>query len=278
MRLSKTRQRLSHFGEEGRGDMLVLRDVQVSYRGIVTLLKGISLTVAEGQVVALLGANGAGKSLTLYAISGLLYGGLGDFTLSGTIEYDGERIDGKLPEEIVRMGIIQVMEGHRVLDDLTVNDNLLIGAHLCNRRSEVNMRLELAYQYFPELRQLQKRRAGYLSGGEQQMLVIARALMLRPKVMLLDEISLGLAPLVIRRIFEIVKRINAETKACILLAEQNVRAAFSIANFAYVMETGKVVLEGPVEKLKSDERIKQFYLGLSKSGQGIQKAKEDTLR
>lgn len=247
--------------------MLVLNDVDVVYYGGARLLDGVSLRVGNGQAVALLGANGAGKSTTLNAISGLLHSVLGDFTLSGSIEFKGKRINGKLPEEIVRMGIIQVMEGHKVLDDLTVHDNLLIGAHMCGR-SEMITRLDLVYQYFPELRSFQRKRAGYLSGGQQQMLVIARAMMAQPKVMLLDEISLGLAPMLIRRIFEIVKRINAERKMAILISEQNARAALSIADFVYVMGAGKIVLEGLAQNLRTDESIKQLYLGLSESAPG----------
>jgi len=249
-------------------NMLELNNVEVAYFGKIPLLRGISLKVDDGQIVAILGGNGAGKSITLKAVSGLIHNELDHFTFSGSIEYDGHQIHNKLPEVIVRMGIIQVMEGHKVLDDLTVNDNLLIGAHTCSGKKEVRKRLDLVHGYFPELMELQQKRAGYLSGGEQQMLVIARAMMTRPKIMLLDEISFGLAPLLIRRIFEIVKRINFESRTSILLAEQNVKAAFSICHFVYLITNGKVVLEGPAERLKHDERIKQLYLGLSKSNKG----------
>jgi len=245
--------------------MLELNNVKVAYFGKIPLLRGVNLKVDDGQAVALLGANGAGKSITLKAVSGLIHNELDHFTFSGSIEYDGHQIHKKLPEVIVRMGIIQVIEGHKVLDELTVHDNLLIGAHMCRSKKEVKKRLDLVHVFFPELAEYPQRRAGYLSGGEQQMLVIARAMMARPKIMLLDEISFGLAPLLIRRIFDIVKRINLESRTSILVAEQNVKAALSICQFVFLLTNGKVVLEGPVERLKQDERIKQLYLGLSKS-------------
>ncbi len=245
--------------------MLELSNVEVTYFGKIPLLRGVNLKVDDGQAVALLGGNGAGKSITLKAVSGLIHNELDHFTFSGSIEYDGHPIHKKLPEVIVRMGIIQVLEGHKVLDELTVNDNLLIGAHTCGSKKEVRKRLDLVHGYFPELVEYPQRRAGYLSGGEQQMLVIARAMMARPKIMLLDEISFGLAPLLIRRIFDIVKRINLESRTSILVAEQNVRAALSICQFVFLLTNGKVALEGPAERLKQDERIRQLYLGLSKS-------------
>ena len=242
--------------------MLVLKDVEISYSGVVRLLQGVSLNVGDGQIIALLGANGAGKSITLKAISGLIQSELGNVSISGSIEYGNQRIDKKLPEQIVAMGIIHVLEGHKVLDDLTADENLLIGAHRCRRRGEIKKRLVLVYEeYFPELKGLQQKRAGYLSGGEQQMLVIARALMAQPETMLLDEISFGLAPMVIRRIFQIVKRINLERKTSILLAEQNFRAALSVADFIYLLENGKMALHGTVEELKDNAAIMQFYLG-----------------
>lgn len=246
--------------------MLVLKNVELSYLGVIRLLQGVSLRVADGQIIALLGANGTGKSITLKAISGLIRTELENVNLSGSIEYNNQRIDKKLPEEIVTMGIIHVLEGHKVLDDLTVNDNLLIGAHMCSRRSEIQKRLALVYEeYFPELKGLQQKRAGYLSGGEQQMLVIARALMAWPQTILLDEISFGLAPMVIRRIFQIVKRINSERKTSILLAEQNFKAALSIADFIYLMESGSISISGTVEELRDDDNIRQFYLGRPRS-------------
>jgi len=248
--------------------MLVLKDVELSYRGVIRLLQGVSLQVADGQIVALLGANGAGKSLTLKSISGLTRAELGDISFSGSIEYNNRRIEGESPEEIVSMGITHVLEGHKVLDDLTVHENLLVGAHMCRRRNETKKRLTLVFEdYFPELKGLQKKRAGYLSGGEQQILVIARALMAQPETILLDEISFGLAPLVIRRIFQIVKRINAERKTSILLAEQNFRAALSVADLIYVMESGTISKHCTAEELRTDKSIRQFYLGHPSSGQ-----------
>lgn len=245
--------------------MLLLNNLRILYRSVIPLLHGISLKVDDGQVVALLGANGAGKSITLKAISGLIRSELGDVNLFGTIEYGGQRLDRKLPEEIVKMGIVQVEEGHKVLDELTVKENLLVGGHICGNRAEIKERLDLVYEYFIELRELQRKQAGYLSGGEQQMLVIARAMMAQPKVMLLDEISFGLAPLLIWRIIEIIKKINIERKTSILMAEQNVRAAFRIAQFIYLLDNGKVILEGSTEKLKNEENIEQFFLGFKRS-------------
>ena len=246
--------------------LLALNNVEVIYDDVILVLKGMSLHVHEGQIVALLGANGAGKSTTLKAISGLLKGEEGEVT-DGSITFKGERIDTVDPERRVKMGIFQVMEGRRVFDDLNVDENLIAGAHTRKSRHEVKKDMELVFSYFPRLTHRRHTLAGYLSGGEQQMLAIGRALMARPKVMLLDEPSLGLAPLLVREIFDIIQRINREEGTTILLVEQNARIALSIADYGYIMENGKIVMDDPVEKLKENEDVKEFYLGLSKVGE-----------
>ncbi|UCG39584.1 MAG: ABC transporter ATP-binding protein [bacterium] len=246
--------------------VLSLNNVEVIYDDVILVLKGMSLEVHEGQIVALLGANGAGKSTTLKAISGLLKGEEGEVT-DGSITYMGERIDTMDPEMRVRKGIFQVMEGRRVFDDLNVDENLIAGAHTRKSRADVKRDMDMVFTYFPRLTERRHTLAGYLSGGEQQMLAIGRALMARPRLMLLDEPSLGLAPLLVREIFEIISRINKEEKTTILLVEQNARIALSIADYGYIMENGKIVLDDPVDKLKENEDVKEFYLGLSKVGE-----------
>ncbi len=245
--------------------ILSLNNVEVIYDDVILVLKGMSLEVYESQIVALLGANGAGKSTTLKAISGLLKGEEGAVT-DGSITFMGDRIDNTEPETIVRKGIFQVMEGRRVFDDLNVDENLIAGAHTRKNWTEAKRDMEMIFEYFPRLTDRRHTLAGYLSGGEQQMLAIGRALMARPKLMLLDEPSLGLAPLLVREIFQIIKRINEEEKTTILLVEQNAHIALSIADYGYIMENGKVVLDDPVDKLKENEDVKEFYLGLSKVG------------
>lgn len=245
--------------------MLRLNNVEVKYQGVILVLRGVTLEVSEGAIVALLGANGAGKTTTLKAISGLLYTEEGALT-EGSVEFEGVRIDKKGPQEITRMGIAQVMEGRRVCEHLTTEENLLAGA-LIRRDGGTRKRMEMVYNYFPSLKELRHRTSGYLSGGEQQMLVIGRAMMSRPKVMLLDEPSLGLAPLLVQEIFEIVRRINDEEKTAILLVEQNVNIALSVAEYGYVMETGRVVLDGPSAKLLENEDVREFYMGLSELGE-----------
>jgi branched-chain amino acid transport system ATP-binding protein len=245
--------------------MLKLNNVEVKYQGVILVLRGVTLEVGGGGIVALLGANGAGKTTTLKAISGLLYTEEGALT-EGSVEFEGTRIEKKRPQEIARMGIAQVMEGRRVCEHLTTEENLLAGA-LIRRDGGVKKSMETVYDYFPRLKDLRYRTSGYLSGGEQQMLVIGRALMSQPKVMLLDEPSLGLAPLLVQEIFEIVRRINAEEKAAILLVEQNVNIALSLAEYGYVIETGRVVLDGPSAKLRENEDVREFYMGLSEVGE-----------
>jgi len=245
--------------------LLSLNNVEVIYSDVILVLKGMSLQVEAGKIVALLGGNGAGKSTTLKAISGLLKSEEGEVT-DGSISFLGERIDTIDPEEVVRRGVFQVMEGRRVFDELTVHENLVAGAHTRPSWREAKKDMETVFHYFPRLKERRHNIAGYLSGGEQQMLAIGRALMARPKLMLLDEPSLGLAPLLVREIFEIIKRINEEEKATILLVEQNARVALSIAHYGYIMENGKIVLDDTVEKLRENEDIKEFYLGLSQVG------------
>lgn len=240
--------------------MLQVNSIEVAYMRVIQVLRGVTLEVPDGQIVALLGANGAGKTTTLKAVSGMLKTEDGDVT-SGTILLDGKRIDRYGPEDIAAMGMSQAMEGRRVLEHLTVEENLLVGAYCRKSRAEVKKDLEMVLEYMPILRNLRQRVSGYLSGGEQQMLVIGRALMARPRVMLLDEPSLGLAPLMVEEIYRTIQRINAEQKASILLVEQNAVAALGIAHRGYVMENGRVVLSGPAEVLRDNEEIQEFYLG-----------------
>ena len=245
--------------------MLQVNNIEVVYMNVIQVLRGVSLEVGDGKIVALLGANGGGKTTTLKAISGLLKTEEGEVT-DGSIDFDGKRIDKYGPVDIAAMGISQVMEGRRVLEHLSVEENLLVGAYRRKDRAGVKKDIEVVFDYFPQIKDLRRRTSGYLSGGEQQMLVIGRALMARPKLMLLDEPSLGLAPLLVKEIYEIIQRISAEQKMSILLVEQNVRAALGIADYGYVMENGKIVLGGPAEKLKDNEDVKEFYLGLSAIG------------
>jgi len=245
--------------------MLRLNNIQVIYSDVILVLKGLSLEVAEGQIVALLGANGAGKTTTLKAISGLLKTEDGKVT-DGSIEFLGRRIDGRDSEEICRRGIVQVMEGRKVLLSLTVEENLRIGGYTRSDRDGVQHDMQMIYDYFPRLVERRHQLAGYLSGGEQQMLVIGRALMAKPKLLLLDEPSLGLAPLLVREIFEIIQKINVQRGTTFLLVEQNAQIALGIANYGYIMENGRVVLDGPAEKLRGNDDVREFYLGLSEAG------------
>lgn len=245
--------------------MLVVSNIEVVYMEVILVLKGVSLEVPDGAIIALLGANGGGKSTTLKAISGLLKPEEGEVT-DGTIEFNGAKIDNRDPEDIAKMGILQVMEGRRIFEHLSTEENLKAGAHIRGDGASMKRDMDMVYNFFPKLRDLRHNTAGYLSGGEQQMLVMGRAMMADPKLMLLDEPSLGLAPLLVREIYEIVRRINQEGNTSILLVEQNVRAALSIADYGYVMENGKVVFDGEAEKLKDNEDIQEFYMGLSHLG------------
>lgn len=245
--------------------MLEANNVEVIYNQVILVLKGLSLKVHEGQIVTVLGNNGAGKSTTLKAISGLLKSENGKVT-DGSITFMGERIDKIDPEKIVRKGIFQVMEGRKAFEDLTVEENLLVGAHTIRNRKQIKQDLEMVYNYFPRLLQRRSFLSGYISGGEQQMMVIGRGLMAHPKLMLLDEPSMGLSPMLVGEIFDIIQRINREEKVTILLVEQNARMALSIADHGYVMENGRIVLDDKVEKLRENEDIKEFYLGLTEKG------------
>ncbi|MBU2552773.1 MAG: ABC transporter ATP-binding protein [Proteobacteria bacterium] len=247
--------------------MLELNNIEVIYNNVILILKGVSLEVPDGYIVALLGSNGAGKSTTLKAISGLLYTELGDVT-DGSIEFNGKKIHHQLPEDIVKLGIVQIMEGRPSFDQLTVEENLKVGAYSRKNTENFNVSkdIEEIYNYFPRLEQMRKRVSGYLSGGEKQMLVISRGFMAYPKVMLMDEPSMGLSPLMVKEIFRIIKRINEERGTSILLVEQNATTALSVSNHAYVMEIGKIVLDGPADEIRKNEDIKEFYLGLSEVG------------
>ena len=245
--------------------MLNVNNIEVIYDDVILVLKGLSIEVKEGQIVALLGANGAGKTTTLKAISGLLKVEEGEVT-GGSIEFLGRRINGMEPEKIVRMGIFQVMEGRCVFENLTVYENLMAATRTRKSRNEIRERYDMVMHYFPALKPLRHRLAGYLSGGEQQMLVIGRALMAQTRLMMLDEPSLGLSPILVAEIFNILKRLNQEQKITMLLVEQNAHLALSIAEHGYVMENGKIVLDDTVDKLKENEDIKMFYLGLTEMG------------
>ncbi len=245
--------------------MLALNNVEVIYDGVILVLKGVSLTVREGGITTLLGANGAGKTTTLKAISGLLRSERGEVT-KGAIELSGERIDRLPPHDIVKRGVVQVFEGRRVFEHLTTEENLIAGAHVQSDGRRVRDGIERVYGYFAPLKERRAVQAGYLSGGEQQMLVIGRALMSNPRLMLLDEPSLGLAPMLVEEIFEIVRRLNRQEKLTVLLVEQNATLALSIAEHGYVMENGRVVLEGAAATLTENADIKEFYLGLTEVG------------
>jgi branched-chain amino acid transport system ATP-binding protein len=248
---------------DGGGPVLEINNIEVIYEDVILVLRGLSLSVAEGKIVALLGSNGAGKSTTLKAVAGLLSSEHGEVT-QGNVVYQGKRITRSNPAEIVRLGISLVMEGRRVFEHLTVHENLITGAY--TRRSGVAEDLDLVYGFFPRLKDRRNQQAGYLSGGEQQMLAIGRSLMSKPKLMMLDEPSLGLAPLLVEEIFGRVKALNDEIGTTVLLVEQNARRALEIADHAYVMENGRIVLEGPAAELASNPDVQEFYLGLSEGG------------
>lgn len=245
--------------------LLNVNNIEVIYDDVILVLKGMSLQVEQGKIVCLLGANGAGKTTTLKAISGLLKAEEGEVT-DGSIEFGGRRIDGMDPERIVKLGIFQVMEGRRVFDELTVEENLIAAAHTQKSGSLMKQNMERVVTYFPRLKERWKGLAGYLSGGEQQMLVIGRALMARPKLMMLDEPSLGLSPLLVSEIFEIIQKINEHEGTTILLVEQNARMALNISSHGYIMENGRIVLDDTTERLKNNEDVKMFYLGMTDMG------------
>jgi branched-chain amino acid transport system ATP-binding protein len=239
--------------------LLSVRSIEVVYDDVILVLRGLSLDVPQGSVVALLGANGAGKSTTLKAISGLLKTENGAVT-RGEIVFGGQPIHGTDPDRIVRRGIFQVMEGRRIIADMTVLENLRLGAFTRGDRANVVRDIEMVLNYFPRLRE-RTGLAGYLSGGEQQMLAIGRALMARPKMILMDEPSMGLSPLLVREVFAIIRDINRTLGVTVLLVEQNTRAALSVASYGYVMDQGKIVLDGTADALRNNEDVKEFYLG-----------------
>jgi branched-chain amino acid transport system ATP-binding protein len=244
---------------------LKINNIEVKYHEVILVLKGVSMEVSQGGIVALLGANGAGKSTTLKAVSGLLKHENGEVT-DGSIEFMGKRIDRLRAEKIAKTGIVQVIEGRRVFDHLTVEQNLKVGAHLRGSGRSIKEGLEMVYNYFPRLREKRSETAGLISGGEQQMTVVGRALMTDPRLILLDEPSMGLAPLLIHEIFNIITRLNQEENISILLVEQNAKLALNVAPYAYVMENGRIVMDDTAEKLRENPDIKDFYLGLTDVG------------
>jgi branched-chain amino acid transport system ATP-binding protein len=243
--------------------ILELNNVEVIYEEVILVLRGMSMQVPDGNIVALLGSNGAGKSTTLKAICGLLPSEHGEIT-DGSIAFRGKDITRTDAAEIVRMGMSLVMEGRRVFEHLSVYENLVAGAH--TRRDNYSDDLDLVYGYFPRLADLRSQTSGYLSGGEQQMLAIGRALMARPAIMMLDEPSLGLGPMLVSEIFQIVQRLNRDLGTTVLLVEQNARRALEIADHGYIMEQGRIVLEGPADELAENPDVKEFYLGIGESG------------
>jgi branched-chain amino acid transport system ATP-binding protein len=246
--------------------LLAVNNIEVIYNRVILVLKGVSLEVPAGGIVALLGANGAGKTTTLKAISNLLRAERGEVT-KGTIAYDGERVDRLTPSDLVRRGVVQVMEGRHCFGHLTVEENLLTGAFTRRgARGAVRHDLERVYGYFPRLGERRHSLAGYVSGGEQQMTALGRALMARPRMVLLDEPSMGLAPQIVEEIFEIVRRLNCEAGVSFLLAEQNTNVALRYADYGYILENGRVVLDGAAAALRANEDVKEFYLGLSTGG------------
>lgn len=244
--------------------ILKINNIEVKYHEVILVLKGVSIEVPRGGIVALLGANGAGKSTTLKAISGLLKTEDGEVT-DGGILYEGKHIHHERAAKIAKAGIVQVIEGRKVFEHLTVEENLKVGAHL-RKTGSVKDKLQMVYRYFPRLVQKRTEIAGFVSGGEQQMTVVGRALMTEPKLVLLDEPSMGLAPMLIHEIFNIVTKLNQEEKISILLVEQNVKLALKVAPYAYVMETGRIVMDDASDKLSQNEDIKDFYLGMGAGG------------
>ena len=247
-------------------NVIDVANIEVIYNHVILVLKGVSLSVPEGGIVALLGGNGAGKSTTLKAISNLLRTERGEVT-KGHIHCRGERVDGLTPNDLVRRGVIQVMEGRHCFGHLTVEENLLTGAFIHgSKRRQIADDLEKVYHYFPRLRDRRSSQAGYTSGGEQQMVAIGRALMSRPTTILLDEPSMGLAPQLVEEIFEIVARLNQQEGVSFLLAEQNTNMALRFASYGYILENGRVVLDGNAETLRQNEDVKEFYLGMGAGG------------
>ena len=251
--------------------VLNVNGIEVIYNHVILVLKGVSLSVAEGQIAAILGGNGAGKTTTLRAISNLLQGERGAVT-KGSIELRGERIDNLNPAELVKRGVVQVMEGRHCFAHLTIEENLLTGSYTRSDKAEVAANLEKVYNYFPRLKTRKASQAAYTSGGEQQMCAIGRALMSNPSVVLLDEPSMGLAPQVVEEVFEIVRDLNQKEKVTFLIAEQNTNMALKYADYGYIMESGRIMMDGAAEDLRNNEDVKEFYLGV---GGGERKSFKD---
>ena len=254
--------------DETGGDtaLLEVNNIEVIYNHVILVLKGVSLSVPKGGITALLGGNGAGKTTTLKAISSLLGSERGEVT-KGSILYRGERVEGGAPAELVRKGVIQVMEGRHCFEHLTVEENLLTGAYTRrDGRAAIQSDLEMVYTYFPRLRERRKSQAGYTSGGEQQMVAMGRALMSRPEMILLDEPSMGLAPQLVEQIFQIVKSVNENEGVTFLLAEQNTNVALRYAHYGYILESGRIVMDGPAADLRENPDVKEFYLGMGEIG------------
>ena len=241
--------------------VLTVNGIEVIYNHVILVLKGVSLQLAEGQIAAILGGNGAGKTTTLRAISNLLKGERGEVT-KGSIELRGERIENLTPAELVKRGVVQVMEGRHCFAHLTIEENLLTGAYTRKDKAEIAANLEKVYTYFPRLKTRRTSQAAYTSGGEQQMCAIGRALMANPSVVLLDEPSMGLAPQIVEEVFEIVKDLNQKENVSFLIAEQNTHMALRYANYGYIMESGRIVMDGKAEDLRNNEDVKEFYLGM----------------
>jgi len=254
--------------DAGRTDetLLEVNNIEVIYNHVILVLKGVSLTVPKGGITALLGGNGAGKTTTLKAISNLLRSERGEVT-KGSIRYRGDRVQDLVPSELVKRGVIQVMEGRHCFEHLTVEENLLTGAYTRGAsRGDIDADLNMVYDYFPRLKERRRSQAGYTSGGEQQMVAIGRALMSRPETILLDEPSMGLAPQLVEQIFNIVKSLNEKEGYTFLLAEQNTNVALRFAHYGYILESGRVVMDGPADALRENPDVKEFYLGMSDEG------------
>ena len=250
---------------DSKNIVLNVNGIEVIYNHVILVLKGVSLQVAEGSIVAILGGNGAGKTTTLRAISNLLKGERGEVT-KGSIELRGERIENLSPADLVKRGVVQVMEGRHCFAHLTIEENLMTGSYTRTSKGEIEANLEKVYNYFPRLKTRRTSQAAYTSGGEQQMCAIGRALMANPSMVLLDEPSMGLAPQIVEEVFNIVKDLNTKEKVTFLLAEQNTNMALKYADYGYIMESGRVVMEGEAEALRTNEDVKEFYLGLSSAG------------
>ena len=247
-------------------NILAVRNIEVIYDNVILVLRGVSLEVPEGKIVALLGGNGAGKSTTLKSISTMLAAERGKVT-KGSIEFNGQRIDKLTPHDLVNMGMIQVMEGRMCFATLTVEENLIAGAYTRNiPKAQIRQELERIYHYFPRLKVRRTSQAGYTSGGEQQMVAIGRAMMAKPRMLLLDEPSMGLAPQIVAEIFEIVRELNEKEGVSILLAEQNTSVALKYANYGYILESGRIMLDGPASVLAANKDVREFYLGMSSDG------------